>query len=244
VRVSRGRPLLGRAGRIWACWLFAACVVVVVVLGAVFAGQTRADGFDDAVDSPFIRFFAGHNDLLLRLAFPGTLVPAIVISVVVAGCCLLAGRLNGAVLALTTVPAATALDDELLKRVFDRTYLGALSFPSGHTTSIVSLTAMLALLLLVPPRPRRARAARAARAAGAARVLVVAAGCAISAVVASAVIGLRWHYFTDTVAGAAVGIGTVCALALILDLVLFHNPRRSAVATIQASTRASSRQAS
>jgi membrane-associated phospholipid phosphatase len=32
------------------------------------------------------------------------------------------------------------------------------------------------------------------------------------------VIGLRWHYFTDTVAGAAVGIGTVCALALVLDL--------------------------
>ena len=37
-------------------------------------------------------------------------------------------------------------------------------------------------------------------------------------VVAIAVIGLGWHYFTDTVAGAAVGIGTVCALALILDL--------------------------
>ena len=32
------------------------------------------------------------------------------------------------------------------------------------------------------------------------------------------VIGLRWHYFTDTVAGAAVGIGTVCGLALLLDL--------------------------
>ena len=38
------------------------------------------------------------------------------------------------------------------------------------------------------------------------------------ALVAVGVIGLRWHYFTDTVAGAAVGIGTVCALALVLDL--------------------------
>jgi len=36
--------------------------------------------------------------------------------------------------------------------------------------------------------------------------------------VAVGLIGLRWHYFTDTVAGAAVGIGTVCALALLLDL--------------------------
>ena len=32
-----------------------------------------------------------------------------------------------------------------------------------------------------------------------------------------AVIGLECHYFTDAVAGAAVGIGTVCGLALILD---------------------------
>lgn len=240
MRVSRGRPLLGRAGRSRACWLLAACVIVVAVPGAVFAGQTRADGFDNAVDSPFITLYASHYDLLLRLAYPGTLVPAIVISVAVAAYCLLTGRLNGAVLALTAVPAATGLDDGLLKHLFDRTYLGSLSFPSGHTTSIVSLTAMLAVLLLIPPQRPGTRPAR---------VLVVAVGCVVSALVASAVIALRWHYFTDTVAGAAVGVGTVCALALILDLLLFphsrpRHSRRSAVSAIQASTRASSRQAS
>ena len=37
--------------------------------------------------------------------------------------------------------------------------------------------------------------------------------------VAIGVIAVRFHYFTDTVAGAAVGIGTVCGLALILDVV-------------------------
>jgi membrane-associated phospholipid phosphatase len=37
------------------------------------------------------------------------------------------------------------------------------------------------------------------------------------AIVVVAVIALQWHYFTDIVAGAAVGVGTVCALALILD---------------------------
>jgi hypothetical protein len=36
--------------------------------------------------------------------------------------------------------------------------------------------------------------------------------------VVTGVIGLRWHYFTDCVAGAAVGAGTVLALALLLDL--------------------------
>jgi membrane-associated phospholipid phosphatase len=40
----------------------------------------------------------------------------------------------------------------------------------------------------------------------------------LGVVVAIAVIGLQWHYFTDTVAGAAVGIGMVCGLALVLDL--------------------------
>jgi hypothetical protein len=40
----------------------------------------------------------------------------------------------------------------------------------------------------------------------------------LGVVVTAGVIGLRWHYFTDTVPGAAVGIGTVCALALLLDL--------------------------
>ena len=49
-------------------------------------------------------------------------------------------------------------------------------------------------------------------------MLIPAAACVLGAVVAVALIGLRWHYFTDTVAGAAVGIGTVCGLALILDL--------------------------
>jgi membrane-associated phospholipid phosphatase len=42
----------------------------------------------------------------------------------------------------------------------------------------------------------------------------------LGGVVAIAVIGLRWHYFTDTIAGAAVGIATVCGLALALDLLL------------------------
>jgi membrane-associated phospholipid phosphatase len=209
VRVSGGRLLLGQSGRSWAAAVLAGCVIVVVVLGVAFKGQTTADGFDNAVDSPFISLFAGHANLLRWLAYPGTLGPAIVISIAVAACCVFAGRLNGAVLALAAVPAGAGLDDHLLKHVFDRTCLGGLSFPSGHTTTVVALTATLAVLLLVPPQRPATRLAR---------MLPVAVGCVVCAVVASAVIALRWHYFTDTVAGAAVGVGTVCALALILDL--------------------------
>src|SRR5262249_4780964 len=67
VRVRRGRLLLGESGRAPAAALLAGCVIIVVVLGLLFKGQTQADRFDNAVDSPFITFFAGHKQLLLWL---------------------------------------------------------------------------------------------------------------------------------------------------------------------------------
>jgi membrane-associated phospholipid phosphatase len=207
--VARGRLLLGPYGRAPAVAVIAGCVVVVCGLGLAFRGQTRADWFDHAVDSPFITFFAGHSGLLGWMESGGTLLPAVVASVAIAAWCVFSGRLNGAVLALTAVPVATALDDRLLKHLFDRRYLGALAFPSGHTTSVVALTATLAVLLLVPPQRRETRPGRLA---------VLAFCCVILVIVVVAVVALRWHYFTDTVAGAAVGLGTVCALALIIDL--------------------------
>ena len=220
--VPRGRPLLGPSGRARASGLLAGCAILVGLLGLVFRGQTRAAGFDGTVDTSFIAFFAGHRNLLPWLAKPGTPIPAVLISAVIAAGCLIAGRLNGAVLALAAVPAADGLTDGLLKPVIHRTYFGGVVFPSGHTTAVVALTATLAVLLLVPPQRSSTRVAR---------VLLVAIFCVASALVATAVIALRWHYFTDTVAGAAVGVGTVCALALILDLVWQPASRRAVAGT-------------
>jgi membrane-associated phospholipid phosphatase len=209
--VRWGRPLLGDARRPWAGLAVAACVIVVVTLGLLVRGQTGPDGFDDAVDTPVIAFFGGHHGLLLWLALPATFVPATAISAATAVGCLIARRLNGVVLAVTAVPVAAVLDDALLKHLFDRTYLGQLAFPSGHTTSVTAQTALLAVILLVPPQRQRTRTAR---------VALVTAYCVITATVAVAVIALRWHYFTDTVAGAATGAGTVLVLALLIDLAL------------------------
>ena len=36
--------------------------------------------------------------------------------------------------------------------------------------------------------------------------------------VAVAVMSLEWHYFTDTIAGAAVGVGITAGLGLLIDL--------------------------
>ena len=55
------------------------------------------------------------------------------------------------------------------------------------------------------------------------RILLAALAWAVTVVVAVAVMSLRWHYFTDTLAGAAVGTGTAALLALLIDLA---GPRR------------------
>jgi membrane-associated phospholipid phosphatase len=207
IHLRPGRPLLAAGARPWAGALLACCTALVAVLGVLFAHQARADGLDRAVDSQVIAWLGGHRGLLLWLAAPGSLIPAGLLCAAIAAACLLAGRLNGAVLAAAALPVATGLDEALLKPLVHRTYWGNVVYPSGHTTAIFALAATVTVLLL-PPRPAKAPVLR---------VLVPAAACALGVVVAVAVIGLQWHYFTDTVAGAAVAIGTVCGLALLLD---------------------------
>jgi membrane-associated phospholipid phosphatase len=186
------------------------CVVIVVVLGVMFAYQSTADGFDRFIDDPIVKRLAPHQTLLTWMQYPGTQAPAVVVSLGLALVCLLQRRLNGAILALTAIVIATRGDDVVLKHLFHRTYENALSYPSGHTSSVVVMATVYALLFVIPPqRPWT----WALRLAGFAVLL------AATVTTALGVIGLRWHYFTDTVGGAAVGIGTVCALALALDWV-------------------------
>jgi len=106
IQVRPGRPLLAGSARSRAGALLACCAVLTALLGVIFAHQTQADWLDHAVDSPVITWFGGHPGLALRLAAPGLLIPAGAASAVIAVTCLLAGRLNGAVLAAAAVPAA------------------------------------------------------------------------------------------------------------------------------------------
>jgi membrane-associated phospholipid phosphatase len=185
-----------------------ACTVIVSVLGALFANQTRAGAFDRAVDAPFISAFRGHHFTAYALGRPGSELPALLMLAAIVIGCLLAGRLNGALLAVLGLGVAEVLAEELLKPLINRTYLGGLVYPSGHMTAIAALAATLTVLLLLPPQPARARALRYL-VLGAAYVLVVA--------VPIGLLGLRWHYFTDLVGGAALSVGTVIAVAFILD---------------------------
>lgn len=195
-------PLRRRAGVLLGC-----CAVIVVVLGLLFAHQTGIDGLDRAVDSRVTRSLGGHRSLLLWLASPAELGPAGLTSLIMVAICLMTGRLKGAILAATAIPVASALCDSVIKPLVHRSI--DQDFPSGHVASVLALAAMLTVLLVLPPQPLIERRAR---------LLVPVAAGVIACGVAIAVIGLRWHFFTDTIGGAALGAGTVCALVLMLDL--------------------------
>jgi membrane-associated phospholipid phosphatase len=216
-RAASARLLLAASARPWLAAVLTGCAILVAALGALFAGQSTADAFDRAVDSPVITVFAGHRGLALWLAFPGTTIPAVALTAAIAIACLVTGRRSGAVLAILAVPVTAGLTDGLIKPLVDRTYIGQVVYPSGHTATISALAATVTVLLLASPRPA---------AAGPLRVLILAVAYLAVAAVVIGVIAVRFHYFTDTVAGAAVGIGTVCGLALVLDLILAVRPSR------------------
>ena len=209
IHLRPGRPLLAGSARPWAGVLLACCTIVVAGFGVLFAHQATADWFDRAVDAPVITWLGGRQGLAHWLIAPGSPIPAVLLTAAIAVACLLTGRLNGAVLAAAAVPVADGLVEGLLKPLVHRTYLGDVVYPSGHTATVFALAATVTVLLLIPTRPAGSRALQ---------VLIPAAAWAAGVVVAVTLIGMRWHYFTDTVAGAAVGVGTVCGLALLLDL--------------------------
>lgn len=202
------RPLISASLRRWAGAVLIACGAIAVVLGALFAHQTRADAFDRAIDAPFISAFASHQVTAYWLARPGSELPALLMCAAIVVVCLLAGRLDGAILAALGLAVSEGITEHVLKPLFHRTYLGSLTYPSGHTTAIYALIATVTVLLLLPPRPARAAPLR---------YLILAAAYVLAVVVPVGLMGLRWHYFTDTVGGAAIGIGAVLAVALVLD---------------------------
>jgi membrane-associated phospholipid phosphatase len=90
-------------------------------------------------------------------------------------------------------PVVTAvLVEYVFKPLVARRYLGVLSYPSGNVADIAAV--MTAWALAVP---------------GWIRPAVVALGAVVVSLMIVSVIGLRWHYPTDALAGAVLGVGTV-----------------------------------
>jgi membrane-associated phospholipid phosphatase len=208
------RPLLPAAARPLVWVLTVCCAVIVAGLPVLFAHHSGLDWLDRSVDPRIHGMYGARYDMLRWLAKPGELIPVAALIVIIAVTCLVTGRVSGAVLAVVAVPVAIELTEHVLKPLTGRTKLGFLSYPSGHATATFALAAVLAVLMLNPP----GRALTPVL-----RLIVPAAAVALACVASTAMIGLGFHYFTDTIAGAAVGIGTVTATALVLDL---PGPRR------------------
>jgi membrane-associated phospholipid phosphatase len=213
-------PLLPAAIRPLAVALLAVCVAVTALLGLWLMHQSQASGLDSVIDWGLRVNLYRQRAILIRIGEIADPRQTTEITVALVLACLVTRRWRGALLVAVAIPAAGALTEYLLKPLFDRTSQGHLEFPSGHSTGAFAMAAVCVVLLLGPLRPPLPDTLR--------RFLAVAV--ALTAVgVAVAVVALDFHYFTDTVAGAAVGTGVVLATALLLDrLIPSGRPDRTA----------------
>lgn len=207
---SAGRPLLSAAARPLTVTIVAICALVLAVQGIWIRHGMETSWVDAAINAKVVAGLGGHSRLLAVLVWPGEPVPFTAIAAAVALACVLRRWFEGAALVAISVPLATAVTELLLKPLIGGTSWGN-PFPSGHVTSVFALATALAVLFArVPRRPHLALAF---------------AAFLLASAVAIGVIGASMHHFSDTIGGAAVGIGTVLLTVLILDL-LFITRRR------------------
>jgi membrane-associated phospholipid phosphatase len=148
----------------------------------------------------------GPGFLLRPFGMLGSTLPMTLITALLAYCCLALRRYRGAVMVAAGVLVASSVSEFVLKPIIDRTRYGSLSFPSGHATAIFAIATAIAVLLIRPPATNMPTSMR--------RVL---AALSYAAAAAGALGLVEIHYFTDTIGGAAVGIGVTLAIALGLD---------------------------
>jgi len=207
-RQAAPRPLLPIALRRPAALLVTGCAALTASLALAFAGQARPDGLDAATDAHVRGALGRYGAQTHLLAGLGGLGPVTVLTTALVLACLATRRWRGAALAGLAVPAAVALTEYVLKPLVGRTIRGDPCFPSGHATAMFALAAACAVLLAGPARPRLP---------GAVRLLLVLGAALLAAAVATAMVALGYHYFTDIVAGTAVAIGVVLLTALLID---------------------------
>lgn len=120
---------------------------------------------------------------------------------------------RGAVVAVVGPSVAIFLTEYVLKPLIDRQNIdGQLTYPSGHVAAVVAVSATALLLVYRYAGPWLA-------------VLWSPVALAATAAIAFAVVVLRWHYLTDSLAGIALGAGVVLVAAGLADTVA---PRRRA----------------
>jgi membrane-associated phospholipid phosphatase len=201
-------PLLPGAARRPAAVIAVCCAAVSITLAALVAGTSRPGPLDRGVDHWLItRLGPAHRAMVLLMDLGEPIQSAIVAVALVAGC-LTMRRINVAALTAISYPLTSGLTELVLKPTVGRTLGSFTVYPSGHTSRAFALATVAAVALIRPA---------ATRARNVLRIAVMAAGALLAAGVAVAMISLQFHYFTDTVGGAAVGIAVVLATTFPLD---------------------------
>ncbi len=202
------RPLLAALLRWYAAALLAACAAVTASLGVLVAGQYRPVWLDSAVDARVAAALGRFHAPLSWLTSLGTLKPTALMTAALVLACAAVRRWTGAILAAVAIPLASGLTEYVLKPLVNRQDDGNLYFPSGHATTMFALAATCVILLADPLRHR---------VPGIVRSLLALVALLVAVAVPAATIAIGVHFFTDAVAGAAVGTGVVLAVALALD---------------------------
>ena len=195
--------------------LIAVSAAITVVLGALFWHHTTGSALDNWVErhvqtgNGFGPGGGGHRGVRLLLMPFGMLGNTPLLGLGTAFlvyCCLGLRRYRGAIMLGASVIISSALSEEILKPIVERTRYGSLSYPSGHATAAFALAAAIIVLLVRPPGTRMPVSMRVVLGS-----LTALAACSIA-------VGLTGiHYFTDTIGGAGVGIAVTLAIALLLD---------------------------
>ncbi len=145
---------------------------------------------------------AGLGHELVDWAFP---LGAVVVALALAGLAWYRHDLRAAALCLLGPALAVLATDSVLKPLVDRHHGGGLAYPSGHATGAAAVAALAVLLF------HRWRGWRAA-------AWFAPVALALPAAMGLALVRLRYHYPTDVVGGTAMGVATVVAVAVLLDV--------------------------
>src|SRR5215831_9428238 len=207
---ARG-ALLPTAARPLAMAIVVVCVLVMIGQGLWLKHGMETSWMDTAIDAKVVASLGGHPLVLSILVWPGEPVPFTALAAALVLACILRRRYGWAALVAISAAVAAAVTELVLKPLIGGTSWGN-PFPSGHVTSVVALATALAVLLARAPRRLR--------------FVLAFTAFLVAGAVALGVIGAQMHHLSDIIGGAAVGIGTVLATALVLDLLFSARPRQ------------------
>lgn len=203
------RPLLADRARGPVVVVIFLAIIVVAVLGVLYANQDAAGSLDRTLDT-FVRTHIRRDQPLVQaLVILGNPLPATIVVAAVAAAAAVVRWWSGVILTIGGTLAAVTITELVLKPLVMRLRYGHLSFPSGHSTTVAAVAIATSILLTGAQRPRSL----------AVRLVAGVVPIVVAACVAVGLIAEHIHYATHTLAGGCVAAATVLTVALVLDVI-------------------------